>query len=62
MPVNFSFVPTSHPRGGPLNLAAQAALAIIGQANLVIIALKPMQAVCALAVTARASCATWAPS
>ncbi len=48
----FSFQPTAATPGG-LNLAAQAALGVIGRANLVIMALKPMQAVCALSVTAK---------
>ncbi len=48
----FSFQPTEATPGG-LNLAAQAALAVIGRANLVIVALKPMQAVCALSVVAK---------
>ncbi len=48
----FSFQPTEATPGG-LNLAARAALSVIGRANLVIVALKPMQALCALAVTTR---------
>ena len=48
----FSFQPTEATPGG-LDLAAQATLAVIGQANLVIMALKPMQAVCALSVAAK---------
>ncbi|MCC7278074.1 MAG: hypothetical protein IT487_07125 [Chromatiaceae bacterium] len=48
----FSFQPTEATPDG-LNLAARAALAVIGQASLVIIALQPLQAVCALSVTAR---------
>jgi hypothetical protein len=41
--VNFSFVPTST-GGGPLALAAQAALEIIGAANLVMDRACPMRA------------------
>ena len=48
----FSFQPTEATPGG-LNLAAQAALAVIGRANLVIVAIKPLQALCALSVTAK---------
>ena len=48
----FSFQPTEATPGG-LNLAASAALALVGQANLVIMALKPLQAVCALSVITR---------
>jgi hypothetical protein len=52
--VNFSFVPTST-GGGPLALAAQAALAIIGAANLVRIAPCPLRAVGAFLVSATAA-------
>ncbi len=49
--LTFSFVPTTT-AGGPLALAARAALALVGQANLVIMALKPLRAVCTLSVSA----------
>jgi hypothetical protein len=52
--VNFSFVPTST-GGGPLALAARAALAIIGAANLVRIAPCPLRAVGAFLVSATAA-------
>ena len=48
--IAFSFMATVATPGG-LALAAQAALGVIGQANLVIVALQPLQAVAALAVT-----------
>ena len=50
--IAFSFMATVATPGG-LALAAQAALGVIGQANLVIVALQPLQAVAALAVTTR---------
>ncbi|MGB8144092.1 MAG: hypothetical protein WCF05_02745, partial [Chromatiaceae bacterium] len=49
--LNFSFVPTQS-TDGPLALAARAALELVGQANLVIMALKPLRAVGALSVRA----------
>jgi hypothetical protein len=52
--VNFSFVPTST-GGGPLALAAQAALAIIGAASLARIAPYPLRAVGAFLVSATAA-------
>ena len=48
----FSFQPTEATPGG-LALAAQATLTVLGRANLVIMALKPMQALCALSVAAQ---------
>ena len=49
--LTFSFVPTQS-TGGPLALAASAALELVGQANLVSMALKPLRAVGALSVRA----------
>ena len=49
--LTFSFVPTAA-TGGPLALAARAALALVGQAHLVSMALKPLRAVGALSVRA----------
>lgn len=49
--LTFSFVPTAA-TGGPLALAARAALALIGQAHLDSMALKPLRAVGALSVSA----------
>lgn len=48
----FSFQPTAATPEG-LHLAAQAVLVVIGRANLVLVALQPLRAACALSVAAR---------
>ncbi len=53
--VAFSFMPSGPSAGGDLALAARAALAFVGRANLVLVALRPLQAACALVVAARAN-------